>query len=82
MDVLMRVFSSGQRRFAALKPSCVDAECEFRLGDVLNDLHEFDQRYDRFEEVSTKRWKKYFHKMGRGLTMFKVRESENDFFFF
>ncbi len=72
MEVLLRVFTAGQRRFALQKASCVDAECEFRLGDILNDPHEFDQRYDRFEEVSTKRWKKYFHKMGRGLTMFKT----------
>jgi|JI10StandDraft_1071094.scaffolds.fasta_scaffold843635_2 hypothetical protein len=76
MDTLLRVFSSGQRRFNSLKNSCVNAECEFRLGDILNDVHEFDQRYDRFEEVSTKRWKKYFHKMGRGLTMFKVSEKD------
>ena len=73
LEALQRTFVAGKRRFATQEMSCVEAECDFRLGDsIINDPHEFDQRYATFEEVSTKRWKKYFHKMGRGLTMFKT----------
>lgn len=72
LEALQRTFVAGQRRFSQQPMSCVDADCECRLGEILNDPHEFDQRYETFEEKSTRRWKKYFHKMGRGLTMFKT----------
>lgn len=74
MDAMMRNFLAVQRRTAGgQKANCVNADCKFQLGDaIINDPHEFDQRYSTFEEVATKRWKKYYHKMGRGLTMFKT----------
>lgn len=73
MDALHKAHGSSSRRFALSCASCVSADCRLLLGpQLLDDPHEFDQRYGTFEEVSTRRWKKYFHKWGRSLTMVKT----------
>ncbi len=71
IETIHRIWAAANRR--PQRESCVSAPCAFVLGDaVLNDPHEFDPRYGTFEEVATKRWKKYFSKMGRGPALFKT----------